>query len=345
MRIGLSGRLLAVALTLATAGCARSGHVGGGRAVGGAPQNPQRTIAPPILGGVPVPVGRGQGDTPNADLAASATAYLLQGRPADAVPLYERAAGQAEAGGDRAQLAVDLSSLALAYDMLGRSAEAERTYERALPMLEETLGPDDPEVARCLVNLSAIYWRRGAAAEARPLAERALSIAEAALGPDDPKTALARRNLALMTAGTAPEPRDAPARGGAVPETQPAGGRARRGQEATFVPASSALGATASAATAGSAPVPRPRDAGAATFALQLAAVPEPSGVAAEWRRLTERFPDLAGLEPREPRAVRLPGGRTFYRVAAGAFATRDQAQVACDRLRARGGACQVVAS
>ena len=74
---------------------------------------------------------------------------------------------------DRARLAVDLSSLALAYDMLGRSVEAGPTYERALPLLEEALGPEHPEVAKCLANLGALDWRQGAAAEARPLAERA----------------------------------------------------------------------------------------------------------------------------------------------------------------------------
>src|SRR4051794_3086181 len=166
----------------------------------------------------------------------------------------------------RARLAVDLSSLALAYDLLGRKDEAERAYARALPMLEETLGPDHPEVARCLANLSALYWRRGAAAEARPLAERALSIAEATLGPDDPKTALARRNLALMTAGDAPEPPAVPTRGGTVPvATATAAGA---------VSDSAAAGSMAGHATAAGEPP------GGGRFAGQLAAVRERSEAA-----------------------------------------------------------------
>src|SRR5690349_6174983 len=147
--------------------------------------------------------------------------------------------------------------------MLGRREEAERTYGRALPMLEETLGPDHPEVARCLANLSALYWRRGAAAEARPLAERALSIAEAALGPDDPKTALARRNLALMTAGDAPGPPAAPIRGGTVPAASATAAGAASG--------SAAAGSMAGQATAAG------EGSGGGRFAVQLAAVRERS--------------------------------------------------------------------
>ena len=264
MRIGLSRRLLAVALTLATAGCARSGHVGGERAVGGAPQNPQRTIAPPIPGGVPVPVGRGQGDTPNADLAASA-ARLVRGRPGGAAPLYERAAGQEEAGGDRARLAVDLSSLALAYAMLGRRDEAGRTYGGRCPARGDAR-PRPPGGGAVPGEPLGPLLARGAAAEARPLAERALAIAEAALGPDDPKTALARRNLALMTPGPS-EARDG---GGAVPDAAAARRAARAARPRR-------RGRRSTPAARGT--------AGEGRFALQLAAVPERSGVAAEWRR------------------------------------------------------------
>jgi hypothetical protein len=39
---------------------------------------------------------------------------------------------------------------------------------------------------------------------------------------------------------------------------------------------------------------------------------------------------------------VAVPGKGTFYRVAGGAFATRAEAQAACDRLRAGGQYCVV---
>jgi tetratricopeptide (TPR) repeat protein len=305
-------RLLLVATVAglaAVGGCAGPRHRDGPQASGGVPNGPRQGVDAP----------------PAADLGVAATARLVQGDPGAAATLYERALGREEAGGDRARLAVDLSSLALAYDMLGRSAEAERTYKRALPLLEETLGPDHPEVARCLVNLSALYWRRGAAAEARPLAERALAIAEAALGPDHPKTALARRNLALMTAGAAPGPPDVRDRGGAIP----------------VATATMAGGATGSAA-AGAAPGPA---AGGTVgrFAVQLAAVRERSEAAAEWRRLAARHPGLAGLEPRPAQAVGTGGG-TLYRVTGGSFATEAEARSVCGRVRAEGDGCRVIA-
>jgi hypothetical protein len=57
---------------------------------------------------------------------------------------------------------------------------------------------------------------------------------------------------------------------------------------------------------------------------------------------MAERFPSLAGLELRPAVPVAVPGKGTFYRVAGGAFATRAEAQAACDRLRAGGQYCEV---
>jgi tetratricopeptide (TPR) repeat protein len=308
-----SRRFLLAATVAGVAACAGPRHRDGPQGPAGTPRSPRQEADAP----------------PAADLGAAATARLLQGDPGAAVPLYERAVGREEAGGDRARLAVDLSSLALAYDTLGRSAEAEGTYRRALPLLEEAFGPDHPEVARCLANLSALYWRRGAAAEARPLAERALAIAEASLGPDHPKTALARRNLALMTAGTAPGPPAAPPRGGAVPAS-------------AVVTAGAASGPAAAKPTVGPAAAVGGTE-GEGRFAIQLGAVRAPSEVAAEWRRLAARHPGLAGLEPRRPQAVETAGG-TLYRVTGGDFATEAEARAACARIRAEGGDCRVVA-
>ena len=82
----------------------------------------------------------------------------------------------------------------------------------------------------------------------------------------------------------------------------------------------------------------------AARFTLQVAAVRDPASVPSEWRRLTRRYASLAGLEPRAPRSVEIPGKGTFYRVYGGAFATRAEARAACERLRLEGGDCRVVA-
>jgi hypothetical protein len=101
------------------------------------------------------------------------------------------------------------------------------------------------------------------------------------------------------------------------------------------------------AASAEPSAVPLARTAGAppaGRFAAYFLSVRPPARVAGEWRRLTERHPELAGLQPRAPRPVQVPGRGTFYAVEAGAFATRAEAQAVCDRLRPRAQACRVVA-
>lgn len=82
----------------------------------------------------------------------------------------------------------------------------------------------------------------------------------------------------------------------------------------------------------------------AGSFALYFFSVRPLARVASEWRRLMERHPELAGLEPRPPRPVDVPGKGTMYSVEAGAFATRAEAQAICDRLRSRDQSCRVLA-
>ena len=45
-----------------------------------------------------------------------------------------------------------------------------------LKLREETLGPDNPQVANSLSNLAAVYYRQGNFAKAQPMYERALKI-------------------------------------------------------------------------------------------------------------------------------------------------------------------------
>ena len=78
------------------------------------------------------------------------------------------------------------------------------------------------------------------------------------------------------------------------------------------------------------------------SFALQVASVRK-GAVATTWQRLLARFPtELAGLELRPARAPRTSRS-AFYPVIAGTFATRAEAQAACDQLRAAGGECLVI--
>ena len=124
--------------------------------------------------------------------------------------------------------------------------------------------------------------------------------------------------------------------GGAGPPGPEAGANSR---PPALAPAAGAAEPAQAAAAGGAAP----RDA-AGRFAIHVASVRDPSRVAEEWRRLAERHPGLAGLALREPRTVEVPGRGRFYRVVAGAFATRAEAEAACARLGQEGLDCQAVA-
>jgi hypothetical protein len=78
-------------------------------------------------------------------------------------------------------------------------------------------------------------------------------------------------------------------------------------------------------------------------FAIQVAAVLDPTEVPDEWRQLVGRYQVLAGLELQAPTTVTIPGKGTFYRVIGGVFATRAEAHAVCERLRSIGGDCMTV--
>jgi hypothetical protein len=78
-------------------------------------------------------------------------------------------------------------------------------------------------------------------------------------------------------------------------------------------------------------------------FALQVASVRGTTTIPGTWDRLRAKFPaELAGLELYPPPSGSGSSNR-FHRVVAGAFATRAEAQAACDRLRAAGGDCLII--
>jgi Tfp pilus assembly protein PilF len=313
------------------------------------------------------------------DLNNLAEVYRQLGRAAEAEPLYKRAIQLDEqAGADNPDLASDLNNLALLYRGQGRDKEAEALYSRAVSVLERTLGPEHPNVAKTLNNLAILYRAEGQPDRARPLAERALAVAEKSLGPDDAMTRQLRANLDLLggpaapagqavaaaeppapakaalptarkpglvipsSSGTLPPPSDL-----AVPtRTAAANGGPHLVESASPppppAPARAAPVAPATAPAAPAAPPPPTVGRGAGRFAVHVASVRELAAVPKEWQRVAERFPALAGMGLRSPTAVAIPGKGTFYRVAGGAFATHDEAQAACDRLRAAGQYCEV---
>src|SRR3954451_13755180 len=94
-------------------------------------------------------------------------------------------------------------------------------------------------------------------------------------------------------------------------------------------------------ATRQAAAAPAPGPGGA--FAISLISVRPAAQVAATWRQLADRYPELAGLQLRPTRPVEVAGVGTLYAVEAGASETRDDARPLCDRLRANGQCCRVM--
>jgi tetratricopeptide (TPR) repeat protein len=132
------------------------------------------------------------GEGPAAWLLAHAGTYLTsQGRPAEALPLHERALRIDEGahGPDHPSVATDLNYVGRALSALGRPAEALPLHERALRIDEGAHGPDHPSVATDLKYVGRALSALGRPAEALPLHERALRIDEGAHGPDHPSVA------------------------------------------------------------------------------------------------------------------------------------------------------------
>jgi tetratricopeptide (TPR) repeat protein len=82
-----------------------------------------------------------------------------------------------------------LNNLAELYRVQGKYAEAEPLYQRALAILEEALGPHHPHLATSLNNLALLYRAGGKYGEAEPLYRRALAIRQKSAGAATPKRA------------------------------------------------------------------------------------------------------------------------------------------------------------
>jgi tetratricopeptide (TPR) repeat protein len=74
-------------------------------------------------------------------------------------------------------------------------AEAKAALERALAILEQSLGPEHPNIASAVNNLGLVLQDLGDLAGARAAFERALAMAEAAYGQDHPAVAIRVNNL------------------------------------------------------------------------------------------------------------------------------------------------------
>ncbi|MEK0083272.1 tetratricopeptide repeat protein [Benzoatithermus flavus] len=280
-----------------------------------------------------------------------AEVYRLTGRLGEAEKLYKRAIELDErGGGEGSGLATSLNNLALVYRAQKKYDEAEKLYNRSLGLLEKSLGPNHPDVARALNNLAVLYRTKGEPERARPLQQRALAIAESTLGRDHPTTEVLRRNLAALDKGAAParSPAAAPSPAAPVDEAMAKPVAAKPPVISAMPPPPPAAGTAPPPAETAAAPAappdekPPPPAAGNGAFALQLAAVPDPAQVDAEWKRLKARYPALKELDLRAPQTVEVPGKGTFYRIIAGSFASRADAEAMCARLRQAGAACRL---
>ena len=280
-------------------------------------------------------------------------------------------------------LATSLNNLALLYRTQGRLAEAEPLYERSLALFNQALGPNSPDVAKSLSNLAALYSAQGRPDDARPLLERAVAIALTTLGPDSAVTRLYQSNLRSLPARAAtldggadagatraalaqgrmppppqrlvarqpeaelpPPPTAASAAAPPVPAPRP-DAVATSKHKAVATPAPRAVTAPSQPVVAMAAPRPpatlSPVPPATALFGLHLETVREARDVASEWSTLTADVPSLARLPLLPPQAVELPGRGTFYRLVAGRFVSRANAQAACAEVKDRGRYCEVV--
>jgi len=80
----------------------------------------------------------------------------------------------------------------------GRYAEAKPLYQRASPHFRKSAGADHSNAATSLNDLASLYADQGCYREAEAFYQRALAIYEKALGPDHPYTAASLNNLALL---------------------------------------------------------------------------------------------------------------------------------------------------
>ena len=78
----------------------------------------------------------------------------------------------------------------------------EPLYLRSLEIVEKTLGPQHPYLARGLRMQGALYEKQGRYGEAEPLYQRALSILESARGPEDLEVAAHLSDLGRFYADT-----------------------------------------------------------------------------------------------------------------------------------------------
>jgi CHAT domain-containing protein/tetratricopeptide (TPR) repeat protein len=154
-----------------------------------------------------------------ADPEALATARLnlaevrrLQGRPAQAAPLYARALEEARAalGAGHPGLVPFLNQAAVCEQELGAFGRADSLFLETGTILRATLGPEHPLLAQNLGDLARLRLAAGRPLEADTLLARALGLRERSLGPAHPDVALILLDRARVRARVEPGSEAAP---------------------------------------------------------------------------------------------------------------------------------------
>jgi serine/threonine protein kinase/tetratricopeptide (TPR) repeat protein len=132
------------------------------------------------------------------ELSGLGSALLRAGKPADAIPLLEKARDVdiARLGPNHPDTPTILHTLAEAYRGAGRTAEAITLNEKLRDARVAKLGPDHPHTLSTLNNLALAYSDAGKLDQAVPLLEELLAKSIKVRGADDPDTVNAAINLA-----------------------------------------------------------------------------------------------------------------------------------------------------
>ncbi|MBW4662091.1 MAG: tetratricopeptide repeat protein [Drouetiella hepatica Uher 2000/2452] len=137
--------------------------------------------------------------------------YKIQGRYAEAEPLYQQALQirlalsdreqpDSEQAGKQLEVALTLNELAILYTEQGRFAEAEPLLKQALSTRQTLLATDCPEIAESLAALAILYQYQEQFTKSEELYLRAAAIYQKTLGEEHELTIECFHNLSVVYA-------------------------------------------------------------------------------------------------------------------------------------------------
>lgn len=279
-------------------------------------------------------LARLNGVMPDADVGL---ATALSGDREGGIVILERAA-RAENAGVKAR-----QNLALAYALAGRWNDAQAVAAQDLPGDELLLRISDwAKFAQPTSSWDQVATILGVTPSVDPGRPVALALVDSA------PAAFAAAEAAPVTPpveGTGEEPvqvasADLPVL--AVPEGSFVAPRQASTPQPMLLTDESPTRIAVSAHAPARAPAIRPRSGG--KWVVQLGAFSRPHAVEAAWSRIAARLGGMDGYAPGRSMLL-VDGSARLHRLAMSGFATRDEAQRMCVRIRSGGGDCFVRSS